>query len=178
MERITASILVSRGQLQRGIQPSYTLLLYENDESRWVLSHFGSERDTKIVWIPKNALDDALLMVAIYVAKDEEIVRKARTYFKDLEKEISLKEMDDEKLEELYHLCQKNLKDHEINMVVTALIGSGIFGNLKVLSNYPVECEVCPTSFARKRDYWSRELGPYQKVEITKGIVEFTDVET
>lgn len=180
MDRITASILVGRSnQLQRGIQPSYTLLLYENDDSRWVLSRFGSEKDNKIVWAPtNNILDDALLMVAIYVAKDEEIVRKARTYLKNLDIDVSLKDFEDEKLKELYHLCQKNLKNHEIKLVITALVGSGIFGKLKVLSNYPVECEVCPTGFTRKRDYWSRELGSYQKVETVDGIVEFKDVET
>lgn len=88
MATLTAQILVGSPHPNHdGLNPSHYLFLSENDRPAWVLVHQNifEEQKTdvgKITWIPtvENMLEDALLMVAIYIQKNHEIIEMAKSF--------------------------------------------------------------------------------------------------
>ena len=85
MASFTAQILIGNGggYDNEGIIPDSTLFLSENSRPAWVLKYRGR----KITWIPTldNMLEDGLLMLAIFVLKDPELVELAQEYFHNKE---------------------------------------------------------------------------------------------
>lgn len=176
MGTYTASILVGKEDIYHGgIIPTHQLFLSENDKPAWVLTEMDSENRSsrKIVWVPtlENMLEDALLMVAIYVLKDKEVVEKAERCFKislyDYYNYIELySHIEDDDRRELYRLCKRVFHKYELKLTLTVMLGSYILKQIHVLREYPVECEVCITKFARSRNYWgNKKLGEFHEVE-------------
>ena len=175
MGTYTASILVGTAHTYHGgIIPTHQLFLSENDRPAWILMEIGGEGTSsrRIVWIPtlENMLEDALLMVAIYVLKDSRIVREAERRFRvplygsviELYRDI---EGEDRRM--LYELCKRVFRDHELKLTLTIMSGSYISNQVEVLREYPVECEVCVARFARSRKHWgSKELGEFHEVNL------------
>lgn len=169
----TASILVGKEHtFHGGIIPTHLLFLSENDVPAWILTEIGDNRSLeKIVWVPtlENMLEDALLMVAIYVLKDREVVGKVENCFKTslYDHYIELyNHVEEEDRRKLYRLCKRIFRKYELKLTFTVMLGSYILNQIKVLENYPVECEVCITRFARSRNYWgNKKLGEFHEVE-------------
>ena len=76
MGTCTALILVGKRHIYGGgISPSYVLSMWENDRIAWVLQSLY-ESGSKKVWVCRweDLLNDALLMIALYVLKSENIL--------------------------------------------------------------------------------------------------------
>ncbi len=80
MATFTAQILVGSPHPNHGgINPTHSLFLSENSRPAWILVDpypDSGPRNSRIVWIPtlENMLEDALLMIAVYVCKDDGIL--------------------------------------------------------------------------------------------------------
>ena len=82
MATLTAQILVGSAHPNHdGINPTHYVFLWENDRPAWILVHQNifKEREEnvgRITWIPtiENILEDALLMIAIHVCKNNEVM--------------------------------------------------------------------------------------------------------
>lgn len=170
MGTVTCQILVGRAhQNHGGIEPTHMLTLWENDRPAWVLRNIlpdgffteGNRNQKDIVWVPtlENMLEDAILMIGIYVIKDRTLTELAKKYFKkDLSERIELYEdIEEEKLNQLYEACRE--VDVNYKLVITVLDGSSINAKkLKSLEYYPkVECEVCKPVFIREFNVWTNE---------------------
>jgi hypothetical protein len=155
MASITAQILIGvPDQYHDGINPTHYLFLSENDRPAWLLREeniFSLEKkiDRKtIVWIPtlENMLEDALLMISIYILKDETILKKVRTIFNN-KIPYRVEAYADFKKGELAKLYDKNKnileKYGNVKIVITILKGSHIYNRLKALENYKLMVEIC-----------------------------------
>jgi hypothetical protein len=162
---LTAQMLVGRSHPNSGgINPTHYLFFSENDRSAWILVpenvfEWGPERSTeRIVWIPtiENALEDALLMVAIYVLEDQGIRELAADRLRRLDKHAEVYEAFDRPLlEELYSRSRALEADYKI--VLTLLNNSDILRQLPVLEHYKMEVEVCVATYSRQYSTWAGE---------------------
>ncbi len=143
-----------------GIHPSHHIFLSENSRPAWILAGENFlEGKKNITWIPtlENMLEDALLMVAIYVLKNSDVREKAEKYFnKELGDWIELYEdIEKNKLAELYKMCREI--EYDCKLVVTAFEGSSIGGQLKILEEYSMDIEVCTAIYSRFYSEWREE---------------------
>ncbi len=91
MATLTAQIIVGRAHPNHGgINPTHYLFFSENDRPAWVLvpeNVFGKRplEMEKTVWIPtvEHTLEDGLLMIALHILKDREIVNLTEEYFEN-----------------------------------------------------------------------------------------------
>ena len=166
MGSANAFMMVGRPDVaHNGIYPTHCLILHENDKPWWVLTpifRFPNECKPEnceiVVWIPtvEHMLEDALLMIGIYVLKDERLVSLAKKFFKNRgEYRIWLyNDIKREDLEKLRKVCRKVLPKYDVKIVVTIMLDSTILHQIEVLKEYNIECEVCTARFRRDRDYW------------------------
>jgi hypothetical protein len=151
MATLSAQILVgSPHPYHAGINPTHYMFLSENDRPAWILvdqNIFQEEQGSfsKITWIPtvENMLEDAILMVAIHVLKDREILRIAknvniRTDAKWVEFSSNL---DDPQRNRLYKKCRV-ISDFP-KLIISVFKGSTIENQLSVLDHYKMDVEVC-----------------------------------
>jgi len=155
MSSITAQILVGTpDQFHDGINPTHYLFLSENDRPTWLLLEENIYFNKKpsnikpIVWIPtlENMLEDAFLMISIYILKDQEILNELRNIFHgNTPEQIEIySHLDEIDLKMLYKKNREFLKKHiNLKMVITILKGSHIFNRLNALDKYEVDAEVC-----------------------------------
>lgn len=165
MAMMTAQILIGSVHPNHdGIGPSHYLFLSENSRPAWLLVEqnvfmSSKKRDTKIVWIPtvESMLEDALLMIAVHVLKDQGIVEVIKSFNKAalsdrLEMYDSLEEAE-RKL--LYEKCRTITSFPKL--VVSVFRGSTIMSQLPVLENYTMDVEVCVPSYSRLSSPWSQD---------------------
>ncbi|MCA1031177.1 hypothetical protein LCL95_09095 [Bacillus timonensis] len=178
MATFTAQILVgSKHPYDSGIATiSHTLYLSENSRPAWILTGtdiHGSQKqpDKKMTWIPtlKNMLEDALVMIGLYVLKDEKLLAIANAHFKNPNSDfIELyRDIDSESLQELYKQARSIESKHKI--MVTVYQGSTILNQLSVLEKYHNDVEVCQSIFKMEFSVWSREVervGVLEEVKI------------
>jgi len=142
-----------------GIIPDKVINLSENSRPALVLKEDDKER----VWIPtlENTIEDALLMVAYFVVKDEEAL-DALKGIKDVTGEEHLEMYEaftDEQREKLYMANRKALGKYEdLKVVVTVLEGSLFRQQLPVLKQYDVDMEVCLSVYSRTYSRWRDEV--------------------
>ncbi len=171
MGSANAFIMVGKPDfLHNGIYPTHCLMLYENDRPAWVLVPIlesSTENIKETVWIPtvKYMLEDALLMIGIYVVKDKELTHLANKFFKHMESnQIWLYDDIDEKdLKKLREVCKRVLAKYNLKIVVTITTDSPILRQINSLKDYKIECEVCTTRFRRGGD-----LGEFEECDIIK----------
>jgi hypothetical protein len=151
MATLTAQILIGGAEISHhGINPTHFLFLSENDRPAWILvdqNVFQEDQSSfsKITWLPtvENMLEDALLMVAIHVLKDREMLRIAkdvniRTDAKWVEFYSNL---DENSRNRLYKRC-RTIPDFP-KLIISVLKGSTIENQLAALDNYKMDVEVC-----------------------------------
>ncbi|MFC1895623.1 hypothetical protein ACFL0Q_03030 [Thermodesulfobacteriota bacterium] len=88
MGTLTAQILVGYPHPNHdGINPTHFLFLSENDRPAWVMvnenvSEEGGSGVGRITWIPTidDMLEDAMLMIALHICKDREIMELAEVF--------------------------------------------------------------------------------------------------
>lgn len=165
MSTFTAQILVGFSHRNDGgIIPSHGIYLSEGSRPAWLIKEIdiwseGIEKIENVVWIPtlENILQDALLMIGLYILKDEQLIEAAKKYFKkDINGRIELyDDIELEDLKKLYDICQK-LK-YEYKIAITIFGSSSIERNLKVLEKYCMDLEVCKPVFTRTFSEWSKK---------------------
>lgn len=162
MASITAQILIGHtDQLNGGMLPTHCLLLSEGSKPVWILKNLDIMEDhhsslTTIRWVPteENLLEDALLMIYIYVLKAEEILKKARLCFPDLSTALINLNSDIEvsKLQELRLTCKELRYDYKI--AISCFNGSSLEKSLSILKSHSMDAEVCTSSFKRYYNPW------------------------
>ncbi len=180
MGSVNAFIMVGKPDfLHNGIYPTHCLMLYENDKPAWILTpilEFPEEKveDYKrIVWIPtvECMLEDALLMIGIYVLKDKELRTLADKFFNGKKNRIWLyDDIDKEDLKKLREVCKKMLSKYNLKIIVAITLDSTILHQIDVLKDYKIECEVCTVRFGRWRKGWGGELEEFEECDILKRI--------
>ena len=126
MAVMMAQILIgNRHSFEIGINPEYTIYYSENDKPALILSKEDIydrseviEFDQK-VWIPtiENTLEDALLMIGIYLEEDEELIKLADKYFTEYEDKKIVYLYDDieqSDLEKLYEINRNKRKEYKL----------------------------------------------------------------
>lgn len=158
MASFTGQMLVgSADRFHGGIIPTHFLFLSENHRPAWVLvpENVDSKNNAeKITWIPtvEHMIEDALLMIAIHVVKDQGIRELAGTISQKLESDwVELyDDIDEQDREELYQKCRAiDFMHYECKVVVTILKGSSIQDAASVLESYRIEAEVCPSNYSK-----------------------------
>jgi len=164
MGTITAQILVGSGHPNHdGIEPSHRLYLSENSRPSWSLiaeTVSGGPAGSKVTWIPtlENTLEDALLMIAIHVVRDPEIVELAGQFIRSQENNwvVMYEDVDPVHRELLYQRCRA--LDNTYKLVVTVLRGSSIYEQLKVFGEYKMDLEICRPDFVRLYSRWLDQI--------------------
>lgn len=162
MATLTAQLLVGHAHPNHGgINPSHYLFLSENDRPAWMLvpQHVfenDTEVEEKVIWVPtvESMLEDALLMIALHVLRDEDIIRLAERYLPNQGGgRVELYEnVNKTHLKEL-HERNRNIQT-DYKLVVTAFKDSTILRQLAVLENYRMDLEVCTPTYSRLYSRW------------------------
>ncbi|MEW6265018.1 MAG: hypothetical protein AB1641_18235 [Thermodesulfobacteriota bacterium] len=156
MAILTAQMLVGHGRADRGgIEPTHYLFLAENGRRAWILApeniSGGEAKFKKIIWLPteEDLLEDGLLMIAIHVLNDQEVMAAAGRCFRnpDLTALQLLKQVPPAARQQLYSLCQ-GVKFHT-KIVLTIFEGSGLIPQLPRLAKYSVDVDVCRPKYSQ-----------------------------
>jgi hypothetical protein len=167
MATFTAQILIgSKHTYDSGmINISHCLYLSENSRPAWILSSTDvfNDQDQKqpnITWIPtlENMLEDALLMIGIYVLKDSTLIALAKKYFKNTNQNfIELyQDIESDNLQELYKKARIMESNHKI--IVSVFQGSSLMRQLPVLKNYQNDMEVCQSIYVKEYSLWNNQF--------------------
>jgi hypothetical protein len=167
MGTFTAQILVGKKHSYDSgiINISHSLFLSENSSPAWILSPLDlfeqpEQPRSRITWIPtiENMLEDALVMIGLYVLKDEKLLRMAEKHFTNPRKDfIELyNDINQENLQELYNQTQLIKSGHKITLSVFE--GSSILKQLPVLKKYQNDIEVCQSIFKKEYSPWSKQF--------------------
>jgi hypothetical protein len=163
MGSFTAQILVGSPHPNHdGIIPTHSIFLSENSQPAWVLVETnvlagGREEGGVVTWIPtQDALEDAILMMAVHVAKSPEVLRQATAFnssdWANLAGPSALKEAHRKRL---YQTCRSVVDFPKI--VVSVFRGSLIDRQLPVLEQYKMDVEVCRVGYSRLYSAWMDE---------------------
>lgn len=166
MGTLTAQMLIGTGHPNHdGIGPSHYAFLSENSRPAWMLvpqNVFHSGRRggwKKITWIPtvENMLEDGLLLTAIHVLRDENVVALAKKSFKkaDLNRVELYEDIESEELLKLYDQCR--LIKIPFKIVLTVLEGSTIMRQIGILEKYSMDVEICVPKYYRAYTHWGDE---------------------
>jgi hypothetical protein len=162
---LTAQILVGSPHPNHdGINPTHFLFLSENDRPAWMLVQenvFEENRGGagRITWIPtvEDMLEDALLMIAIHVAKNREVVELARSFNSRIEMDkVALPSVLEEIQRRRLYLKCRSILDFP-KLVISVFRGSTIDKQLSVLEEYKMDVEVCRVGYSRLSSPWASE---------------------
>jgi len=166
MATFTAQILVGQKHSYDGgiINISHVLYLSENDRPAWVLTSMDLFEDKqtnkkRVTWIPtiENMLEDALVMIGLYVLKDEKLFEMVKRYSKDnMLDYIELYQIELENRQELYDYIITMKSHHKI--MVSVFRGSSISNQISVLDDFMNEIEVCNSIYIKELSIWSRKF--------------------
>ena len=171
MATMTAQILVGQKHSYDGgiINMSHVLYLSENDRPAWILTPMDLFNDHKqavgkrVTWIPtlENMLEDALVMIGMYVLKDEKLLDMANKYFQDATKDYMelYQDIEHEHCEELYKHIRTIESAHKI--IVSVFRGSSIVNQLAILEDFKNDIEVCNSIYGKEFSLWRRQFETY-----------------
>jgi len=158
MGTFTAQLLVGRAHPYEGgiYGITHTLQLSENGRSGWIL-HATNDAKTKITWIPtlEHMLEDALLMIGLYVFKDEVLCKMRDRYFTNQQENyIELYgDIDPKHLEEMRTRCREISSATKI--MISIFEGSTIQTQVPVIRGYDFDFEVCLSVYQKAYNVWS-----------------------
>ena len=164
MATLTAQILIGESHPNKdGLLPTHYLFLSENSRPSWKLVkenyYHGVTKSPKIVWVPtiENMLEDGLLMIAIHVLKNQEIIEMANDYSVKIEsKRLELySDLDEEQRNNLYQNCREFSEFPKL--IISVFRSSSIERQLAVLEKYKMDVEVCTPIFSRLYSGWLNE---------------------
>jgi hypothetical protein len=166
MGTLTAQILVGEPHpFHHGINPTHYVFLSENDRPAWVLVGQNIFKESgegvrKITWIPtvEHMLEDALLMIAVHVCKNKQLIDLAKSFSPKVESDRMelYSDLKGTHRKQLYRKCRE--VSHFPKVIITIFRGSTIEKQLRVLGEYKMEVEVCVPIFSRLYSCWENEL--------------------
>lgn len=168
MGTFTAQMLVGQSHTYDGglINITHSLYLSENDRPAWLITPVDIPREKRkkqsknLVWIPtlEHMLEDALVMIGLYVLKDEQLTNMANQYFRDSKSDfIELyQDISKEHLAELYKRARSIESSHKV--MLSVFQGSSILKQLPVLKQYKNEFEVCKSVYVREFSMWNQQF--------------------
>lgn len=171
MGTLTAQILAGTSHPNHGgIVPSHYIFLYENSRPAWILTtqnvfaglryRKASQGDRRITWMPtpEHMLEDGLLMVALYVQRDEKLRSLAAVRVRGFEQDrIELySATKPEDRQALYQACRQIRFKPKI--VLSIFDGSTLRRQVSVLEHYDVDAEVCISSYVRAYSWWTHKV--------------------
>jgi len=179
MGTFTSQILVGKKHSYDGgiINITHTLYLSENSRSAWMLTKtdlFDEKinQNQRIIWIPtyKNMLEDALVMIGLYVLKDDELLSLANQYFSNYKKNyVELYEdIKQEHLQKLYDRARNIESSHKI--LISVFKGSSIWDQLPVLKHYQNDIEVCRSVYKKEFSLWTNRFEEVGNLDYIKDI--------
>jgi len=187
MATFTSQILIGQKHSYDGgiINITHTLYLSENSRPAWILSPTDGFKEKeqnplRITWIPtlENMLEDALVMIGLYVVKDKELIRLANQSFKQPNKDFVelYDDIQSEDLQTLYNRARMIEGSHKI--ILSVFQGSTILQQLPALIHYQNDIEVCKSVYKMEFSLWSRrfeesgELSGTYDIVVLKGFKE------
>jgi hypothetical protein len=167
MATYTAQALVGQAHPNHGgITPTQRLYLSENSRPAWILLSEGipgqgSDRTSeKIIWTPTldRMMEDALLMIALYVLEDPTARQIAGASLNgESKRALDVGAVFDEQTrQKLYARCRA--MENRYKLVLTVLEGSSIARQLGVLDAYSMDVEVCTPRYSRSYSRWRDEV--------------------
>jgi len=166
MSSITAQVIVGhRGNFDDGIRPAYAVFLSENDRPALLLRSIDpygdgareEDKDKSWAWIPttEHTLEDAILMIAVYVLRNAEVLARLSEFgfdpargIRDDRQPVELySAFTEEQRAELYGMCRR--LPEEFGLQVTVLDSSTMSHQLSCLGEYSMEVRVCQETFSR-----------------------------
>lgn len=144
MATITAQILVGEAHVWHGgIINASIIYLYENSRPAWVYKP-DDRKEENIYWVPtvENMLEDGLLLTAVHIWKNEDIIRtlKAATG-KDSLQQLEIYDISKEDRNILYEKCRE--LDNDRKFIISIFNGSTLIGQVGVLAKYKIGHEIC-----------------------------------
>ncbi|HEY4552609.1 MAG TPA: hypothetical protein VIG80_05405 [Bacillaceae bacterium] len=174
MGAITAQILIGKAHANDGgINPEYQMFLSENSAPVWLLKKLDifSRKDSDaqtIKWIPtvEHMLEDAVLMIGLYAAKDKQLLQMESEYFNRKEKGITelYRDVTPSGLEMLRRRARQ--LEHGYKITLSIFYGSSIRSQTEVLKEYKTDVEVCMPVYAREYSVWSKQVEEKGKLEV------------
>lgn len=111
------------------------------------------------IWIPtiEHMLEDALLMVAVLVVKNAEVLELVREFGADphADRMEMYSVFDELQRNQLYEKCRE-LKDLP-KLIVSVFMRSTIESQLAVLDHYKMDVEVCMPVYSRFYSQWAEK---------------------
>lgn len=166
MATLTTQILIGKGHSNHdGINPSHYLFLSENSRPAWILLpenifSQSNKKSQKITWIPTvdNMLEDAFLMIAIHIIKNQQIIDLGQSYSEKIESErLELyHDLNDSQRQELYTKCQEIANYPKL--IISVFKDSTIQSQLSIINNYQMDVEVCCLKYSRLFSTWSNKI--------------------
>lgn len=118
-----------------------------------------TNREKRVVWVPTvdDMLEDAFLMIALHVVKDQDLVQMARSFSRAATSHrLELYDsFEDAQRRELYEKCRGLTAFPKI--ILSVFTGSTLMGQLGVIEKYDMDIEVCTPAYARLFSPWSAE---------------------
>ena len=166
MSTMTAQILIGQSHTYHGgINPSHYLFLSENSKPALILLPQNYDKSMKSsesrkIWIPtlENMLEDALVMIAVNVLKDEQVISLANKYInsKDDNYVYMYDDIEAEDRKKLYQASKIMNKNYKI--VISIFQGSSLFRHLPKLKDYNMEVEVNMPKYVRRYNAMNEEM--------------------
>ncbi|MBM7620030.1 hypothetical protein JOC95_001882 [Bacillus tianshenii] len=167
MATFTCQVLVGQKNSYDGgiINVSHTLFLSENSIPAWTLKTTGlygdsGESPSKVTWIPtlEHMLEDALVMIGLFVLKDEGLLKLANKFFLKPEQNYAefYSDLTTEQRQELYQHTRKIESSHKI--ILTVFEGSSISKHLPALETYQNDIEVCTSVYRKEFSLWTKSF--------------------
>ena len=162
MAALTTQILIgSPHPNDGGIIPSHFLFLSEGSRPAWILVNQNIDqtekhKHSKITWIPtlENIFEDALLMIAVHICKNKEILNKAKDFNANIQADWMemYTDLNESQRLQLYQEC-RTIENYS-KIIVSTFRGSAIEGQLSILEQYKMDVEVCQVNYSRLYSSW------------------------
>lgn len=112
------------------------------------------------MWIPtiENMLEDALLMIGLYVLEDQKLLELAKKYFDNFEADQTTlyDDIAEEDRKKLYKECRK--LDDQYKIVITSFDDEKFRDQIQVLKEYSMDVSVCALDYKRWYSKWQDEV--------------------
>ena len=143
------------------------LWLSENSRAAWCLDTTGrairdGRRAGQTVWVPMrpaSILEDGLLMVAVMILKDKEIMNTLLSMLdcEELPARIDFtKSVTSEQHQSLIDLSRKNSEGYFYKLIISCFHGSSITRQVPILDHYYFDAEVLVPGFTRLYSRWMK----------------------
>jgi hypothetical protein len=183
MSTYTAQILVGSPHPNHdGLEPTHSLYLSENSRPAWILVKGNLWADElynneRIVWIPtiENMIDDALLMIGLYIVQDKELQAKISKYLNRQQDIVEIhRDIKKNELKKLYEMNKRALGQRKgFKIIATVFRDSTAHKLLDSFLAYSIDMEICAPIYSRLSSPWLAEVRiegalPPSSVKITK----------